>query len=255
MPRSDANEQFDSRIAASGGVTAAQPIQVLPLGDAALTVEFGNEINPTLNERVIAFADALRAQSWPGVRDIVPTYRSVTIHVDPLCLDVNTLSDRLLQLSRNVPMNRPFPGARHRIPVLYGGEWGPDLEELAVFAKLAVEDAVRLHMSVEYRVYLLGFSPGFPYLGIVPAPLAMPRLATPRTVVPAGSVGIAGSQTGIYPTATPGGWRLIGRTPLTLYRPADAKPFLLSPGDLVRFEPIDPEEFERLHCEQDDDAH
>jgi KipI family sensor histidine kinase inhibitor len=110
-------------------------------------------------------------------------------------------------------------------------------------------------MSVEYRVYLLGFSPGFPYLGIVPAPLAMPRLATPRTVVPAGSVGIAGSQTGIYPTATPGGWRLIGRTPLTLYRPADAKPFLLSPGDLVRFEPIDPEEFERLHCEQDDDAH
>lgn len=233
----------------------ARPFRLLPLGDAALTVEFGDEIDPSLNERVIAFADVLRAQGWPGVSDIVPTYRSMTIHVDPLRLDVTTLSDRLFQLARTVPTSRPSVMTRHRIPVLYGGEWGPDLKELADFAKLPVADVISLHASVEYRVYMLGFSPGFPYLGIVPEPLAMPRLATPRTSVPAGSVGIAGSQTGIYPSATPGGWRLIGRTPIRLYRPADAKPFLLSPGDLVRFEPIGPEEFDRFQRKQDDDAH
>jgi KipI family sensor histidine kinase inhibitor len=129
------------------------------------------------------------------------------------------------------------------------------LEELASSAKLSVADVISLHTSVEYRVYMLGFSPGFPYLGTVPERLAMPRLATPRTSVPAGSVGIAGGQTGIYPTATPGGWRLIGRTPVTLYRPADSKPFLLSPGDLVRFEPIGPEEFNRFRREYHHDPH
>jgi KipI family sensor histidine kinase inhibitor len=233
----------------------AQPFRLLPFGDAALTVEFGNEIDPALNERVIAFADALRARGWPGVIDIVPTYRSVTIHVDPLLLDVATLADRLHELSPTLLRHTAHSRTRHRIPVLYGGEWGPDLEELASSAKLSVADVISLHTSVEYRVYMLGFSPGFPYLGTVPERLAMPRLATPRTSVPAGSVGIAGGQTGIYPTATPGGWRLIGRTPVTLYRPADSKPFLLSPGDLVRFEPIGPEEFNRFRREYHHDPH
>lgn len=244
---------------ASAGVASptTQPFRLLPLGDAALTVEFGKEIDPALNERAIAFADALRAQAWPGVRDIVPTYRSVTIHVDPLLLDVATLADRLHELSPTLLQHTALSRTRHRIPVLYGGEWGPDLEELAAFAERSVADAIQLHVSVEYRVYLLGFSPGFPYLGTVPEPLAMSRLATPRTLVPAGSVGIAGSQTGIYPTATPGGWRLIGRTPVRLYRPADPAPFLLKPGDLVRFEPIGPKEFDRLRrdLDHDDDAH
>lgn len=253
MPRSD--RQADSHRADDCEKAATSLIRLLPLGDAALTVEFDNKIDPAVNEQVLAFADLVRKQGWPGVRDIVPTYRSVTIHVDPLCLDVTTLSDRLLQLSRMVPSSRAASGTRHRIPVLYGGEWGPDLEELATFAKLSVADAIRLHASVEYRVYMLGFIPGFPYLGIVPNSLAMPRLATPRALVPSGSVGIAGNQTGIYPAATPGGWRLIGCTPCTLYRPADANPFLLGPGDLVRFEPIGREEFDRLRREQNDHAH
>ena len=227
--------------------------RLLPLGDAALTVEFGHEIELALNAQVIAFAETVRAQMWEGVLDVVPTYRSLTIHVDPLCLDVSTLSDRLLQLSHAVS-HHATSGTHHTIPALYGGEYGPDLEDVASFAKLSVAEAIQLHASVIYRVYMLGFSPGFPYLGSVPVPLTMSRLATPRTSVPAGSVGIAGSQTGIYPTATPGGWRIIGRTPVALYRPNSSTPFLLSPGDMVRFEPIGPQEFDRLHREAHADA-
>ena len=232
----------------------ASTFRFLPLGDAAVTVEFGNEIDPALNAHVIAFADTVRAQVWEGVLDVVPTYRSVTIHVDALCLDVNTLMDRLCRLSHTNSCQATSSGRHHMIPVLYGGQYGPDLQDLAAFAKMSVAEAIRLHSSVEYRVYMLGFSPGFPYLGSVPEPLAMPRLAIPRIAVPAGSVGIAGSQTGIYPTATPGGWRLIGCTPVPLYRPNDPRPFLLSPGDLVRFEPIAPQECDRIRGGLHDDA-
>ena len=232
----------------------AQPFRFLPLGDAALMVEFGNAIDPGLNARVITFAETVAAQRWDGVLDVVPTYCSVTIHVDPLCLDVDTLMEQLQHLPHTTSHQRKSSGTHHTIPVLYGGEWGPDLEEVAAFANMSVPEAIRLHASVLYRVYMLGFSPGFPYLGSVPAPLTMSRLATPRTSVPVGSVGIAGSQTGIYPTATPGGWRLIGRTPVALYRPNSSTPFLLSPGDMVRFEPIGSQEFDRLHREHHADA-
>ena len=227
--------------------------RLLPLGDAALTVEFGCEIDPAVNQRVIACSELVRAQRWTGVLDVVPTYRSVTIHVDPSRLDLSALSDRLLQVCRAGPTERTS-GQEHRIPVLYGGEWGPDLQDVADFARLSVADAIRLHHSISYRVYMLGFSPGFPYLGIVPDPIAIPRLPTPRTSVATGSVGIAGNQTGIYPSATPGGWRLIGRTPVSLYRPHSADPFLLSPGDTVRFQPIGPEEFARLSRAEHVDA-
>jgi len=240
---------------ADSPTSTAQHFRLLPLGDAAITVEFGTDIDPALNARVIAFAETLHAEMWEGVVDIVPTYRSVTIHVDPLRMDVTTLSDRLLQLSHAVTRHTTSSGTQHTIPVLYGGEWGPDLEDVAAFAKMSAADVIRLHSSVLYRVYMLGFSPGFPYLGSVPEPLAMPRLATPRTRVPAGSVGIAGKQTGIYPTSTPGGWRLIGRTPVALYRPNSSKPFLLNPGDVIRFEPIEPQEFDRLRRKQHDNAH
>jgi inhibitor of KinA len=236
-------------------ISTSQHFRLLPLGDAALTVEFGDEIDPAMNARVIAFAETLRAQTWTGVVDVVPTYRSVTIHVDPLRLDVMTLWDRLLPLSHSLANSSTPSGTHHTIPVLYGGEWGPDVEDVAAFAKMSAADVIRLHSSVLYRVYMLGFSPGFPYLGSVPEPLAMPRLAKPRTTVLAGSVGIAGSQTGVYPTSTPGGWRLIGRTPLALFRPNSSRPFLLSPGDMVRFESIGPQEFDHLYHGQHDDAH
>ena len=228
--------------------------RILSLGDAALTIEFGQEIDPAINERVTAFAETVRAQRWEGVLDVVPTYCSVTIHVDPLGVDLDTLTSRLLQLPKTA-QHGIRSGRHHRIPVLYGGEAGPDLHDVASFAKLSAADVIRLHASVLYRVYMLGFSPGFPYLGLVPEPLAMPRLPTPRITVPAGSVGIAGTQTGIYPISTPGGWRIIGRTPIALYRPHSATPFLLNPGDLVRFEPIEQQEFDRLRRETHDDTH
>lgn len=228
----------------------AQPVRFLPLGDAALMVEFGHTIDPEVNARVIAFAMAVRGQHWKGILDVVPTYCSVTIHVDALGLDVDTLMARLQRLSNTSSFERKPTGSHHTIPVCYGSEYGPDLEDVAAFAKLSVAEAIRLHASIQYRVYMLGFSPGFPYLGSVPAPLAIPRLATPRTTVPAGSVGIAGSQTGIYPTSTPGGWRIIGRTPIQLYRPNSDMPFLLSPGDLVRFKSVRPREYDRL-CRED----
>ena len=238
-----------------GAKSQPQPFRFLPLGDAAVTVEFGQEIDPALNAGVLAFAAMIRACKWKGVLDIVPTYRSVTIHVDPLCLDVATLTNRLLRIPYTASPQTAWSGKHHPIPVVYGGEWGPDLEDVAAFAKMSVAEAVRLHASVLYRVYMLGFSPGFPYLGLVPEALAMPRLATPRMTVPGGSVGIAERQTGIYPTSTPGGWRVIGRTPIDLYRPNTATPFLLAPGDVVKFEPIEPQEFDRLRHIHDDDAH
>ncbi|MFO0707729.1 MAG: 5-oxoprolinase subunit PxpB [Nitrospira sp.] len=221
-------------------------MHVQSLGDSAVTVELGETIDPAINARVIALAQAIARQRWDGVLDVVPTYRSVTVHVDPLVLDIEVFSEQLRGLALSLPHQIAANGRLRRIPVLYGGEWGPDLDALADYAQVSPHEVIRLHSAQIYRVYMLGFIPGFPYLGIVPLPLAMPRLATPRVLVPAGSVGIAGAQTGIYPTATPGGWRLIGRTPLSLYRPRHAEPFRLRAGDAVRFEPIEIEEFERL---------
>ena len=224
--------------------TMRNGVTVLPLGDAAVTVEFGNVITPDVNERALVFAQAVRGQEWEGVLDIVPAYASVAIHVDPLQLPISTLTERLYEVSSEGKASLPVK--QHRIPVLYGGEWGPDLHDVAAFARRSLGDTIQLHHETLYRVYMLGFTPGFPYMGLVPASIAMPRLATPRTIVPAGSVGIAESQTGIYPTATPGGWRLVGRTPVSLYQPQSSEPFLFSPGDTVQFYPIDAEEFARM---------
>lgn len=229
--------------------------RILPLGDSALTIEFGSEINVEIHSRVVAFAKMVFDQHWQGLHDIVPTYRSVTVHFDPHRWDSAALAKKLKTLSRREPGQAESQGILHEIPVLYGGDWGPDLEEVATFAGLQPAEAIALHVSVLYRVYMLGFSPGFPYLGLVPEQLAMPRRATPRTKVPAGSVGIADRQTGIYPTATPGGWQLIGRTPISLYRKARIDPFLLKPGDRVRFKPIVRDEFDQLSRETEHDDH
>jgi len=223
--------------------------RVLRLGDSALTIEFGNEIDPLINARAIAFAKAVVDQGWCGILDVVPTYRSVTVVFDPLLWSSSVLAKKLNLLPRPHPNETGSNGILHEIPVVYGEEWGPDLEEVAAFAGLTPAQAIELHASTRYRVYMLGFSPGFPYLGLVPEKLAMPRRSTPRTKVPAGSVGIADRQTGIYPSATPGGWRLIGRTPIPIYRKAGSTPFLLRPGDSVQFKSIDRDEFNRLSRE------
>ncbi len=235
--------------------TTPETFRLVPLGDAALTVELGNKIDPAVNDVVISFADLVRAQAWEGVMDVVPTYRSITIHFDPHGLDIDKLSNKLLELRRSTEqLTAPSGTQQHTIPVLYGEEWGPDLKDVASFGNLSITEAILLHSSVTYRVFMLGFSPGFPYLGLVPAPITMPRLTAPRLKVPAGSIGIAGEQTGVYPTATPGGWRIIGRTPVTLYRPTKVSPFLLQAGDLVRFQPITREEYNQLERDRDADT-
>ncbi len=235
--------------------TSQEIFRLAPLGDSAITVEFGDEIDPQTNARAVAFAKTVVDQGWPGIFDVVPTYRSVTIYYDALYWKSAVLADRLNTLPRPVLSETELQGTLHEIPVLYGSEWGPDLEDVAAFARLPPAQAVTLHASIRYRVYMLGFSPGFPYLGSVPERLAMPRLATPRVKVPEGSVGIADRQTGIYPTTTPGGWRLIGRTPIRLYHKTRESPFLLKPGDLVQFKPIDRAEFDRLNHEASRDDH
>ena len=220
--------------------------RVLPVGDSAFCVEFGDCIAPDLHDRVLAFEEAVRVRRLAGVVEVVPAYCSVTVYIDPYFLDDQGIGDRLSRLAAE---SHPAPSCAGRlieIPVCYGGEFGPDLDDVSADSRLEPESVVSLHASVEYRVYMVGFSPGFPYLGSLPEEIAVPRLATPRTKVPPGSVGLAGKQTGIYPQATPGGWRIIGRTPLRLYNPDRPRPFLLSAGDRVRFAPITPEEFERL---------
>jgi inhibitor of KinA len=221
--------------------------RVVAAGDSAIVVEFEERIDPAVNARTIAFAEAIQAANLPGVRDVVPTYRSTAIYFDPLrtdsvalmaCIEREAVRPSVLEASTAAPV---------RIPVCYGGELGPDLEAVAAFAKAAVDEVVRLHASAVYRVFMLGFVPGFAYLGIVNERIAMARRSTPRVRVPAGSVGIAGVQTGIYPAETPGGWQLIGRTPLKPFDPSRANPFLMKAGDAVQFYPIDRREYDSWH--------
>ena len=220
--------------------------RVVPAGDSAIVVEFEERIDPAINARAIALANALQAAGIAGVRDIVPTYRSVALFFDPLRTNHDALVGRIEREARRPAPDAAPQTAALRIPVCYGGEFGPDLEAVAAFGGVSADDVIALHAAPIYRVFMLGFVPGFAYMGIVDARIAAPRHGTPRVRVPAGSVGIAGVQTGIYPAVTPGGWQVIGRTPV---RPFDARrdePFLMKAGDAVQFHPIDRAEYDRL---------
>lgn len=220
-------------------------VRIVPAGDSALVVEFDERIDPEINSRAIAVAEALQSAPLAGVRDIVPTYRSVAVYFDPLKTDYDELVRRLDKTAAETAISSRRESVPIRIPVCYGGELGPDLGVVAEFARLSESDAIAIHTSTVYRVYMLGFVPGFAYMGTVDERIALPRRATPRVRVPLGSVGIAGVQTGVYPAETPGGWQLIGRTPLKPYDRARPEPFLMKAGDAVQFFSIDRDEFER----------
>jgi inhibitor of KinA len=217
--------------------------RIVPAGESAVIVEFEARIDPEVNARAIACAEAVQAARLAGVRDVVPTYRSVAVYFDPLRTDNDALMACLERVAGRAPGPASAARAPVRIPVCYGGEWGPDLAAVAAFAGMTESDVARVHAGGTYRVFMLGFVPGFAYLGIVDARIAMPRHATPRVRVPAGSVGIAGVQTGVYPAETPGGWQLIGRTPLKPFDPSRDDPFLMQAGDAVQFYPIDRAEY------------
>jgi inhibitor of KinA len=195
----------------------------------------------------------VRAAEVPGIRDIVPTYRSVAVYFDPLRTDYPRLMARLKESAALCTVERPpaeesvcGAAAAIQVPVCYGGEFGPDLGTVAAFGRMTEADVIKLHTSRTYRVYMLGFVPGFAYMGIVDERIAAPRHAEPRHRVPAGSVGIAGAQTAVYPSATPGGWQLVGRTPLVPFDLARNRPFLFEPGLAVQFQAIDPAGYVRL---------
>jgi inhibitor of KinA len=207
-------------------------------GDTLLLVEFAQAIDPEINERVVALADRLRERIGHAIRDVVPGYCAVGVHVDPLQTDLNALERVIREEAQRVLHSTPRGPVRVvEIEVRYGGADGPDLNAVAEWARCTAAQVIERHTSRTYRVYMLGFVPGFAYLGSVDSSIAAPRHRVPRDRVPAGSVGIAGEQTGVYPISTPGGWQLIGRTSAVMFDSARPQPSLLLPGDLVRFVP------------------
>lgn len=212
-------------------------------GDTLVLVEFDAIIDPAVNRRAVALAGAIRAAAVAGVRDVVPAYASVGVHVDPLRFNQDALE---AVVARAWDVTGPGDEAAPvvEIPVCYGGAFGPDLADVAAFAGCSEADVIARHAAGRYRVYMLGFLPGFAYLGGVDPSIAMPRRPSPRTAVPAGSVGIAGRQTGVYPCESPGGWRLIGRTPVSMFDAGAARPARLAPGDIVRFVPVPHDRFD-----------
>jgi inhibitor of KinA len=220
-------------------------IRFQPGSDQSLLVQFGQEISLDTHREIVSFLKLLEAEPLDGIVNLHPAYTSVLVKFDSMKFDHAEVEASLgPYLARLREVNLPEPRLRE-IPVCYGGEYGPDLAEVASIHDLSAEEVIRLHSSATYTAYFLGFVPGFAYLGGLPAQLATPRLPTPRKAVPAGSVAIGGNQTGVYPTATPGGWRLIGKTPLKLFDPASAHSSFFEIGDHVRFIPISAEAFAR----------
>ena len=222
------------------------PIRLVQAGDASVVAELEARVDPVVNARAVALAAAMRAAAVPGVRDVVSTYRTVAVYFDPLRTNYTALVERLHAEARRCEEVALEERPPIMVPVCYGGDLGPDLPAVAGFAGLSVEHVVAIHSGSTYRVFMLGFLPGFAYLGLVDPWIAAPRHATPRVRVPAGSVGIAGLQTGIYPAETPGGWQLIGRTPLKPFDLGRARPCAFAAGDDVRFVPISRTEYDKL---------
>lgn len=218
---------------------------ITTLGDAGWLLEFADRLDAAINARVVWVADDVRRAEYPGVRDVVPAFHSLAVFLNPLRTDANRLRAALeasAAASRDAPISSATP---REVPVRYGGEHGPDLDWMISSTGVSRDEIIAMHAAPIYRVYMIGFTPGFAYLGTVDSRIAVPRHATPRVRVPAGSVGIAGQQTGIYPSETPGGWRVIGRTPFRPFQPLRPDPFLLKPGDTVRFAPMDEESYRR----------
>jgi len=208
-----------------------------PLGDSAITLTFGNEITSTLSDHVVSTALMIAGAPISGVSDIVPSYRTLTVHYDPLTISYADLRSRLTSL-RAAPDPEPAIAparATHVIHVIYDGE---DLDEVANRCGMSTDDVIGIHSAVEYRVFVIGFVPGFAYLGPLDPRLVLPRRESPRKRVPAGSVAIAEAQTGIYPSVTPGGWHLIGHTNAGMFDVNRSPPALLSVGDIVKFDPL-----------------
>lgn len=218
----------------------------LPAGDSAVNVEFGRTIDPEINKKIRSLSDSLSRKPIRGVTECIPTFRSLLVCYDPLQTGGEAL---IKKLKKRIDKLDSAAGASKRvfkIPVCYGGEFGEDIAFVASHAGLTAQEVIDIHTSRDYLIFMLGFLPGFAYLGDMDKRLHTPRLSNPRTSIPAGSVGIGGEQTGIYPLASPGGWQLIGRTPVRPYDPEAEQPILYSAGDYIRFFSVDEQEYRRI---------
>jgi inhibitor of KinA len=221
----------------------------MPVGDTAVSVQFEPEISQEVNRQVTDLASRLAEQNIKGIVEFVPTYAALMIYYDPLQISYQAIVEILHSLEQTEACRQETQRTVF-FPALYGGEHGPDLEDVARYHQLTSEEVIYLHSSAEYRVYMLGFSPGFPYLGGLPQQICTPRLETPRRSIPAGSIGIAGAQTGVYSISSPGGWRIIAHTPVPLFQLSDEEqPFLLRAGDTVKFLPVSLADYQEI-CEQ-----
>jgi inhibitor of KinA len=227
-----------------------------PLGDSAITVDYGNIIDESVNTKIIAVFNHLQKNPFPGMIESLPAFSSLTVYYDIAVIkkmpDKRSAYEQVKQkleqeLSYNFETSN-IPSKIIRIPACYDTEFAPDLATISEMKKITVDEIIQLHITKKYRVYMLGFLPGFAYMGEVDERIAMPRLAQPRSKVAAGSIGIAGKQTGIYPLDSPGGWQIIGRTPLKLFEPLKEAPTLLRAGDEVQFDSISRDEFENYQA-------
>jgi KipI family sensor histidine kinase inhibitor len=214
------------------------------MGDRGLLLEIGDEITPEVNQKVRRMALAIQSKAVEGIVEVVPTYRSLLVIYNPLVLSLGILEKKIIEIEGDLrQIMLPEPRLT-RIPAVYGGSYSPDLDYVAQYHEITPAEVIELHCSRPYLIYMIGFMPGYPYMGELPEKLVTPRLKTPRISVPAGSVAIAQKQTGIYSVESPGGWQIIGRTPLKLFDAQKDPPALLQMGDLVQFYPITAKEFE-----------
>ena len=221
-------------------------IRILTAGDSSLLIEFGKEISPEINQKISATVQMMREQHIEGVVDTIPAFCSLLINYDPRVVSYEDLKERMQNLVKLDAKTGETKKKVFEIPVCYGGEYGPDIASIAKHAGLTEEEVIQIHSSRDYLIYMLGFLPGFCYLGGLDERIHTPRLANPRIKINAGSVGIGGSQTGIYPLDSPGGWQLMGMTPVKTYDPDREVPILVEAGDYIRFVPIDEAEFKRI---------
>lgn len=223
-----------------------QNIRIVTAGDSSLLVEFGQEISPEINHRIAATVQMIREQHVEGVVDVIPTYCSLLINYDPRVVLYDDIKQRIQSMLKIDVTGSISKKKIYEIPVCYGGEYGPDIQNIADHAGLSVEEVIKIHTSKDYLIYMLGFLPGFTYLGGLDERIHTPRLENPRLKISAGSVGIGGSQTGIYPLDSPGGWQLMGMTPVKTYDPNRAVPILVEAGDYIRFVQVDEAEYLRI---------
>jgi inhibitor of KinA len=223
-------------------------VKYLIAGDRALVIEFGDKIENQVNSKIRSLTVAIEQGNIKGINETVPTYRSLMVIYDPMIIELDELISTLKSIISRMHELK-LPDAKViEIPTLYGGEYGPDIEFVANHNKISIDEVIKIHTDMEYLIYMIGFTPGFPYLGGMSDKIEAPRLQNPRTKIPVGSVGIAGKQTGIYPVESPGGWQLIGRTPVKLYDPSREQPVLLNAGDYIKFVQIDENEYRNIEA-------